>query len=213
MLGGKPVVLLDVDDVVCRCVQGMANEAGKKLGLEINEEDVKTWDFHKSYGADGLEEHINAKMSEKGWCLALEAFPGAVEGVKRLTEISEIFFVTAPFHGEHWMHERRMWLYSNFDIDRDRVIQGHSKFLVRGDLFVDDKVENLVSWMKFGEENDLGGTPLLWDRPHNRLHPGAGSLYRVGSWGQLYDFVKRWSEPGAPEERKTAGDQGARSRP
>jgi 5'(3')-deoxyribonucleotidase len=191
MLDGNQVVLLDVDDVVCRCVQGMANEAGKKLGVEISEDDVKTWDFHDTIDGPGLKEHIEEKMSEKGWCLSLEPFPGAIEGVKRLMTIAEIFFVTAPFHGEHWMHERRSWLYSNFGVDRDRVIQGHSKFLVRGDVFVDDKVENLVRWEKYGRENNMSGVPVLWDRPHNRLHPGAGSLYRIGSWGQLYDFVKR----------------------
>src|SRR5579863_1498243 len=114
MLNGKPIVTLDVDDVVARCVQGMAAEAGKKLGQIITEEDAKTWDFHDTFKQEGLKEHIEAKMSEKGWCFNLEPFPGAIEGVKKLMEYAEVFFVTAPFHGEHWPHERRLWLYTNF---------------------------------------------------------------------------------------------------
>jgi 5'(3')-deoxyribonucleotidase len=190
MLNGKPVVLLDVDDVVCRCIGRMASEAGKKLGLEIHDTDVKTWDFHDTFDSPGLKEHVEGKMSEKGWCASLEVFPGAVAGVKSLMEISEVFFVTAPFHGEHWMHERRQWLYDNFGIDRKRVLQGHSKFLVRGELFVDDKIENLQKWEAYGKEIGVPGMGVIWDRPHNQQHPGAGAFFRVWTWGQLNAVVR-----------------------
>lgn len=190
MWKGKPVVGLDVDDVVCRCVQGMANEAGTKLGVEISEEDVKTWDFHDTIDAPGLKEHIEGRMSEKGWCSSLDVFPGAVEGVQKLMEISEVFFITAPFHGEHWMHERRQWLYKNFGVDRHRVIQCHSKFLVRCNLFVDDKVENLIEWEKYGDAIGVHELGAIWDRPHNRNHPSAENFHRIHSWEQLHRFVR-----------------------
>ena len=193
MLRGRPVVLLDVDDVVCRCVQGMADVAGKKLGVEISESDVKTWDFHDTITGPGLQEHIEEMMSQKGWCRNLVPFPGAINGVKSLMEVAEIFFVTAPFHGEHWMHERREWLYHHFGIDRDRVLQGHSKFLVRGELFIDDKVENLMKWQDYGDENGLDGQALLWDRPYNRTDPRAAAFSRFTNWDQVRMFVAvRW---------------------
>jgi 5'(3')-deoxyribonucleotidase len=188
MLNGKPVVLLDVDDVVCRCIQGMAKETGELLGRDILEEEVKTWDFHKTFGGEELEKHIEAKMSEKGWCFSLEPFPGAVEGVKWLMEIAEVFFVTAPFHGEHWPHERRVWLYKNFGVDRDRVIQAHAKFLVRGELFIDDKIKNLEEWWKYGDGSTRVEIPAVWDRPHNRE---MGKFVRFHNWDEVYDYVKR----------------------
>jgi 5'(3')-deoxyribonucleotidase len=191
MLNGKPVVILDCDDVVCRCLHGMSKEMNAKLGTNVTEDDVLTWDFHDTFGPE-TKEYVHSKMAEKGWCANLEPFAGAVEGVTKLKEIAEIFFCTAPYKSEHWPHERRIWLQTHFQMEPWRVIQSSSKFLVRGELFVDDKVEHLVEWEKYGRENGMGGRAVLWDRPHNKLHPGAGGFLRIGSWEQLYTFVRRW---------------------
>lgn len=195
MLNGKPVVLVDCDDVVCQCLSGMAELSFKKTGIEIPLESLKTWDFFDTVSHPehpDLKEWIEGKMQEAGWCASLKPFPGAVEGIRRLKEISELFFVTAPFKGEHWPHERRTWLQKEFNMEHWRIIQCSSKFLVRGELFIDDKVEHVVEWEKYGNSIGAPGLGAIWDRPHNRVRT-TDTFCRFRDWDTVHAFVKaRW---------------------
>jgi 5'(3')-deoxyribonucleotidase len=190
MLNGKPVVVLDSDDVLSRCNHQMAKSAAHILGRHWPEEEISTWDFFTSVGHEnypGLKKFLEAEMRTKGWCASMEPFDGALEGVKRLQEIAEVHVCTSPFGGEFWEYERRQWLYEKFHIKGKHVMQGFSKFLVRGDIFVDDKPKNIEEWNAYGAENKILGVGLLWDRPHNR---DAVDLRRVCGWDALIEFVK-----------------------
>jgi 5'(3')-deoxyribonucleotidase len=164
----------------------MAIIAGEKLGVEIEEGHIKTWDFHETIDSEGLKDHVYGKMKEEGWCLNLEVFPGAIEGVQRLQEIAEVFFVTSPFDSPFWEYERRLWLKNHFRIDRKHVLQGDAKFLVRGELFIDDKPDHIHKWLRYMPGR---GHALLWDRPHN----ASSTLDRVSSWEEVERYLRdRW---------------------
>lgn len=192
MLNGKPVVILDSDDVLGRCIQKMAEDTQRIVGRLYTEEEILTWDFfdtvsHPEY--PNLKEVIESLMKTKGWCESIEPFPGAVYGVRKLTDIAEVFVCTSPFGGsEFWEYERRQWLYTHFGIRGRRVMQGYSKFLLHAEAFVDDKPQNVSDWINYNTAHALEpGLGLLWDRPHNR----NSSLNRVRSWEELYDQVYR----------------------
>lgn len=193
MIGGKPVVILDSDDVLGRCIQKMAEETHKLVGRLYTEEEILTWDFfatvsHPDY--PDLKKDVEALMRTKGWCENIQPFSGAVEGVKKLEEIAEVFVCTSPFGGEFWEYERRQWLYTHFGIRGRRVMQGYSKFLLHAEMFVDDKPANVEAWIRYNDAHAREpGRGLLWDRPHNRNIPI--DLDRVVSWDELYDRVYR----------------------
>lgn len=181
-----PIVLLDCDDVVARCMNGMAKRASELLGRQITEDDITTWDFHESLPeGEQIKKKIFDTMSEPGWCLHLEPFPGAVEGVHMLQTIADVFFVTSSFASPTWAHEREAWLLNHFDIPRSHIVHTSAKFLVRGQVFVDDRPKNLIAWR---DHRPREGVPLLWDRPHNRENT---SLQRVFNWEQVFNCVKR----------------------
>lgn len=187
MLKGKPVVLLDCDDVVLRCAHKMLREVNTRLGTRYTEEDLtSTWDLFGNLNHPehpDLKQFVEDKMREPGWCLDLDPFPGAVDGVAKLQKMAEVFFITSPFRqAPHWEYERRENLRKNFGISTDRVLQGSAKFLVRGDVFVDDKPDHCNEWSSYSSE----GTAFLWDRPHNGYYQG---LLRLRSWEELHDFV------------------------
>lgn len=190
MLNGKPVVILDVDDVVAKCVAEMTEEVFEKTGKQYTEDDIKTWDFFDTIHDEihpGIEDFVTTRMRQKGWCLKLQPFPGSHEGLKELQKIAEVFFCTSPFNSEYWEHERRAWLYKHFQIPSKRIIQGKPKFLVRGELLVDDKIDNCTEWVDYDERGIAG----IWDRPHNRL---TGNFYnsrvvRILSWDHLHSYV------------------------
>lgn len=184
MLDGKPIVLLDVDDVIAQCKKKIAQEASEFLGKTITDEDIVTWELSESFDNDEeIRKHYISKMEEKGWCASLEPFPGAVEGVKAIQEAAQVFFVTSPFHSEHWMHERRIWLKELFDVPNQHIIQCAAKFLISGDVFVDDKPEHVWEWQGFQRR-----FAFLWDRPHNRN--ARPSLTRMRSWPELLQFIR-----------------------
>lgn len=194
MWQGKVVVVLDSDDVLSRCNHQMAKTAAPILGRHWNEEEISTWDFFASVDHEkypGLKKHVELEMRSKGWCASMEPFDGAVEGVRALQEIADVHVCTSPFGGEFWEAERRQWLYDKFRIPSKKVMQGFSKFLVRGDFFVDDKPKNVHEWIDYGDDNRIGGIGLLWDRPHNR---DEKELRRVASWAELYGSVQAWAE-------------------
>ncbi len=189
MLNNRPIVLLDSDDVLGRCIKKMTDEVFKLVGRQYTEEEILTWDLfdtvkHVEYPA--LKDVVYETMKSPGWCLGIEPFPGAVEGVKRLREIAEVFVCTSPMGGPFWEYERREWLWQNFEIGGKRVLQGHSKFLVHSEVFVDDRATNVVEWIKYNHEHSKRpGLGMLWDRPHNKGAP----LERVHSWEELYEKV------------------------
>lgn len=184
---GKPTVLLDSDDVVGRCVHGMIREINLKLGTNYVEEDIPTWDVFETINQrhpdqPHLKGEVEELMKSKNWCKNIEAFDGAVEGVERLKQIASVFFVTAPYESEFWEYERRVWLSEKFGLPRWHIMQGSSKFLCRGEFFVDDKPANLRDWHVYDER----GIALLWNRPHNQHE---NDFIRICSWEELYDFV------------------------
>lgn len=190
MLGGKPVVLLDSDDVLGRCAKKMCEEAHRIVGYPYVEEDLRSWDFFntvKHPEHPTLREAIEGLMRTKGWCFDIEPFPGAEEGVRRLEEIAEVFIVTSPFGGPFWESERREWLFKHFGIENKRILQGFSKFLVRGEVFIDDKPANVRAWIDHGIDNRMAGQGILWDRPHNR---DDTECMRMKTWDGLYAYVR-----------------------
>jgi len=193
MLNGKPVVLVDCDDVVCQCLKGMAELSFKKTGVEVPLESLTKWDFFDTVSHPDhpdLRKWVEEKMQEPGWCYKLETFPEAVDGIRRLKEICELFFVTAPFKGEHWPHERRTWLQEHFNMEHWRILQTSTKFLVRGELFIDDKIEHCIDWEKYGKEIGAPGIAAIWDRPHNR-DPKGDPFYRFTNWDSVVELIRK----------------------
>lgn len=192
MLNDRPVVVLDSDDVLGRCIKRMADDVHRIVGRLFTEEEILTWDFFdtvKLAEHPDLKKQVEGLMRSKGWCKSIEPFPGAVEGVRRLETIAEIFVCTSPFGGDFWESERRQWLYDVFGIKGKRVMQGYSKFLMHAEFFVDDKPKNVTEWSAYNEKHArIPGTGLLWDRPHNRHDVVCD---RVHSWNELFARVYR----------------------
>jgi 5'(3')-deoxyribonucleotidase len=185
MINGRPVVLVDCDDVVGRFNHGICKLIFERTGVQYTEEDIRTWDIFQTISHPehpDLEDHCYAIANSPGWCLDIEPFPGAQEGIAKLREVSEVFFVTSPFKGITWEGERRAWIEKHFGVDKKHVIQAHAKFLVRGEFLVDDKPDNIRKWQNYNPDD----VAMLWDRPHNR---DADDLYRVHSWQAVLEDI------------------------
>jgi 5'(3')-deoxyribonucleotidase len=145
----KPRVLFDIDgvfaDFITPCLQAVYDATGKWY----THDDVEDWDIMKSCGIDtDTAKKIYKSMERPGLCLGIPAYEGAREGVERVREFADVWAVTSPFGGEHWMHERDQWLVEKmgFDIDDVLHVRSKRKHGVFGNVLVEDKTSTLVTW-------------------------------------------------------------------
>lgn len=147
----KPRILLDVDgifaDFVTPCLDAIHAHTGKRF----NHDDLTSWDIMESCDIDlETSKAIYKSMQVPGLCKSLPAYPGAREGVDSLREWADVWAVTSPFGGDHWMHERDAWLVENMGFVKYDVlhVRGERKHGVFGDAFVEDKTSTLLEWHK-----------------------------------------------------------------
>lgn len=155
-------VLLDIDGVLCSFVEALVTEP------------PSSWDF--------LTEEHERVIKKPGFVLSLKPYPQALRHVAALRLKHDVHFVTAPCDASlTWCHERRTWLEQHLRAFSDEVTFTHAKYLVQGDVFVDDNPEQVASWKAANR-----GLALLWDQPWNRHDT---ELTRCLSWPHLHQLM------------------------
>lgn len=179
----RKVVLLDCDGVladfrtraldVVEEVTGVrrlaANSDWEMFGHLNEEQNTAVWDIIRS----------------PGWCSSLEPYPEALEAVRELQELANVYILTAPVRGSQtWSYERTEWVSEHFGIGFHNVILAQAKYLVQGDVFVDDKPGHVREWMA-----NFGGNGFVWS---NWLEPTNSDLetYRTQDWGDIIKLVR-----------------------
>jgi len=182
----KPIVLLDVDGVLANFIQAALDIIEEASGKKYHHDDVKTWDVFES-----LPEHrhlmhdVYGVMKNHGGCYNIPIYPGAQEGVLALQKVAHVIILTAPFAGSQtWMTEREQWVMNHFGIPHKDIFQGHHKHLVRGDIFIDDKVEHVEEWSKAHPKS----AGRLWTREYNK----SSALPRVSTWAEVLELCSMW---------------------
>jgi 5'(3')-deoxyribonucleotidase len=179
-------LLLDLDEVVADFIGFYLTQASTKMDRKYTKEQVTTWDISKSLDLPPwAKSEIEFELSRPGAAHKICLLPGAQDAVHELAKHCEIVFVTAPYKGSKtWANDRVEWVYNKFGMVGTKVISTNYKTPIDGDVFVDDKPENLQPWI---EEHT--GKAVLWDHPHNRnyKHP---LIKRMSEWSELISLVK-----------------------
>lgn len=183
----KPRILLDVDgifaDFVTPCLDAIHAHTGKRF----HHDDVTDWDIMKSCGLD--EETGNAvykSMQVPGLCESIPAYPGARDGVERLRAWADVWAVTSPFGGDHWMHERDRWMVKNMGFHKDDVLHVRSarKHGVFGQAFVEDKTSTLKTWREHWPDQ----VSVLFLRNYNKADGWDG--LSADGWSHLVALLE-----------------------
>lgn len=188
----KPTVLLDVDDVIAKYTEFYIHLATEVTGVHFDTEDVTEWDIVAALKLKPQTDlEIRALMDERS--LHIPSCPKAVTAVRHLQEIANVVFVTAPLNYGDWVHKRLKWLQNHFQEVIYYPVK--DKSFVAGDVFVDDRAENLLNWHdKNYLRYDGRGTAILWDTPFNKNAPTESKngqpLIRTNDWDQVIKIVK-----------------------
>lgn len=184
-------VLIDVDGVVCDFVSGYLVLIEKVTGRSYTLDDVTDYDFMAQGIVSSERKAIEQLLFQPGWVQLLSPVEQGSRLVFELLQREvEIVFVTSPWRGHPtWASEREAWLQAYWP--GVAVVSTHHKYLVHGDVLVDDRPEQVSRWHR---EWGPAGVGLLWDAPYNRR---AQSLTRVHSWdGVLRELFGPRALPG-----------------
>lgn len=176
-------LLVDVDEVLGDFQTPALDIMAKVTGRRYRPEDFEVWDIF-SVLTDEQKELVFAEIEKPGFCSNLKPLRGAVEAIRYLRSLVDIFPVTSPFHSVPWVTERNQWLGDHFGWKKSEIVHTSAKFLVRGDAILDDKPEHIVAWTA----EYPAGLGMLWHIPNTRTL-GHDHL-RVRSWEEVIERVK-----------------------
>lgn len=178
----RPVVLLDCDGVLADFIGGVLPLINGLLDTRHTAEDVTEFSF-----ADALKmtpgDAARVKRaigSQPRLAAGLAVYPGAIDGVRRLREVADVYIVTSSWDSnETWEFDRKAWLRRHFGIGHHDIVFTAAKHLVCGDMLIDDKTSTCEAWRAAWPR----GIPVQWSTPHNRRDIWDGPC--TSDWGFL----------------------------
>lgn len=177
-------VLLDVDGVIANFGKYYLSIVAKRLGLYFMESEITKWDVGEAIGlTDAQRDLVHEELYAPGAAFALEPYPSAIQGVKNLAKIADVYFVTSPLdENPTWVYDRKRWLnrYFGEELAR-RQVSTADKFPIYGDVFVDDKPRNIEEW-KAEWPYSLA---ILWSMPYNQ----EAVCLKASTWTEIHRFV------------------------
>ena len=173
-------ILVDLDDVLIDLLYVWIKELNRKYGLSVRKEDIGEWDITKSFPTL-TEEQIFEPLFNKHLYDNVPVIPGAKKYLEKLCVSNDVFIVTAtPFLVAKYKFNHTIFKEFPF-IAPGKVIISSNKQLVKGDVLIDDHVNNLV-----------GGSyqKILFTQPHNSNLVLPESIKRANSWKEVYEMLE-----------------------
>ena len=156
-------VLLDMDDVITACLRSVVKEFNEKHGTNFNPANCEAWDLTKTFGCS--LESLMEIFRTPGFFENLEPKRGAIGAIRELIKSTkyDLFIITATSDedGSEYV-EKLNWLEKYLpEFNKKRLIACSEKSIIRGDVIIDDKVENLDECAPFMQ-------CVLMDSPTNQ---------------------------------------------
>ncbi|APY12329.1 5'(3')-deoxyribonucleotidase [Seonamhaeicola sp. S2-3] len=166
-------IFVDMDDV-------LTDTYGKHIELYNKEHQQKLSLAHIESGEvwqnvpETHKESILQHAYKKGFFRDLKPIKDAIQVMEALYKKHEVYIATAATQFPNSLQEKSDWLdqYMPFITWEHRIMCGH-KFILRGDLLIDDRTYNLEKFE---------GDTLLFNSPHN---VGETGYTRVSSWLEI----------------------------
>lgn len=181
--------MLDVDGIIADFMGAAIKVMNKISGKNITADQVTEWEVTTALDDDAHKLASKIEFNKAGFASTFEIYDGSIEAVEQLKQLTDLHFVTSPtVTNPTWVHDRVNWLSKHFKVNPKDVHHTSKKWVVCGDVMLDDHPENLNLWV----EQWPGKLPLLWDRPYNRI--GVSGLKRITSWKEVISEVKNLIE-------------------
>ncbi len=155
-------ILVDMDGVLSDFVTAFMASYHRSGGIGEPTQPIK-WGF-----IDELEDQgaVEAAWADARTWLGQTPYPGALEGLRRLYDAHSVYIVTDPGPRPdvaivakfQWLRVHVPWL------SQRRIITTAKRELLRGDILIDDRADNVYDWLLANGDGVRCYTPL---RPWN----------------------------------------------
>lgn len=186
---------IDIDEVLCEFVKGYLNFLKSGGHADIKFDDVFTYNFEDVLD---ISQEENWKLINEYNCTdefyCIDLIPGAKEGVDKLNNKFETFFITArPFHIKA---KTEVFLKERFGVGKDRLF--FSSDAHGGDLKTKDEYcrefgidviieDNGVHSMNYAKN---GLRVVLFDKPWNKGVEHK-NIVRVNDWDECLEVIEK----------------------
>lgn len=181
------IIFLDMDEVLVNLVDPWLNHLNELAGTNHTRETCTAYDVEATFKGKLSRTKILKPFKQKGFWTSLPPFVGAIPFVEQLHKEHTVYLATLPAIGKVCAYEKEKWMAKHLPfLNRDRLILCHHKYLLRGDILLDDNPMYL---------SNFHGNRLLFDRPWNRdaqlLYEGfdPGRFIRMHNYGEVLQFV------------------------
>ena len=178
----RPRILFDMDDVITNFLGFLLAIYNTRMKTDVKIEEFKSWNLTDTVGPEILN-----MFKEEGFFSLLPEKRESTSVLKQLidSKMYDVFIITACTSARE-LGEKIEWfqrVLPSFDVKR--IISCSEKEIIRGDLIVDDKVENLercAPYMKC----------ILFDMPHNS---DCNQFIRVDTLRDIPDLLEEMFYP------------------
>jgi 5'-nucleotidase len=184
-------LLLDLDGVLVEMLPSLLERYNQDYQDNVSIDQLDSWGLHRHVRPE-CGKKIYRYLLESGFYRNLPPVQGGPETVRQLHEEGyEIYVVTAaPLLSPTAIWDKQEWIrhYLPFLMEGSpRVVFTHHKYLIQGDLLLDDSPENLDRFPQLS---------VAMDAPYNQGHGD----HRVGSWPEFYRWLQQYNpaQPPAP---------------
>jgi len=190
----KKIILLDSDQVLAEFTRHWLEVYNERYDDNLTEEE-----FASEFG--GVQNVVKPEVGDKvydltkepGFFQAIEVVEGAVEGVKQLQDKADVYVVSAYAVDPETAKGKVEWYADKFPsiLENESLILCKPKYLIYGDVLVDDSVENLEKWSEFmlgkGYEDFHS---ICFAAPHNVDAEKEDFVdVRVENWEELMEYL------------------------
>lgn len=175
-------ILVDVDDVLLDTLYWWVDALNIKYGTSVNPLTITDWEISTAFPTLSRDE-IYSPLFDCDFWKYVKPKPDAPYYLKRLIDDGYKIIIVTNTYKETAEFKFNNALFPNFPYLRNAdIVLTDKKYLVKGDILIDDYLKNLVS---------SNWHPIMFDAPHNRKYNcDMFGIYRAKSWEDIYNYVK-----------------------
>lgn len=179
-------ILVDMDGVMCNTLPSWFEVINKEYGLDKKPEDLTEWELTSVY-PDIRPEKLVSYLAEPGFFRHLPVLDNCQAVLQTFVEQGhDVVIVTARNYS---FEDSRNWIKDHFPfLERDALIYCKRKYLVNGDILIDDKLQNIDEFAANGDVENLG---ILYESNYTKGIDFSCNERKIKAknWKEVYDLV------------------------
>jgi len=172
-----------MDDVIVDLSAPWHDEYCRKYGDSISINELfSDWNIHNRAVCGDLIYEI---IKQPGFFENLPQIFGSIGGMMFLNGVADTYLVSAISKCGEIAKGKVIWTQKNMPFfNLQKMILCKAKHLVRGDIFIDDRLKNIQTWKEWNPD----GITILMNTHSNRSKE-SNADFRVDDWNQIRKII------------------------